>query len=88
MCFLALDVITLIILFDDYVGRDVSSFSLLAIFGFSSTEKSWININTDAGLHVVIEFVRGTYTHNNPVCVCAYSKVYSSLIDSYLSRTH
>ena len=50
---------------------------------------SWINNNTDAGLHVVIELVgEHMYTITLCVCVCVPIQESSSLEDSYVGRTY
>ena len=50
--------------------------------------EAWINNNTDAGLHVVIELVgKHIYTMTLCVCVCVPIQGSSSLVDSYVGRT-
>ena len=49
----------------------------------------WINNNTDAGLHVVIQLVgEHMYTLTLCVCVCVPIQESSSLVDSYVGRTY
>ena len=80
--------------------RVVSGVLLLATLQLLGTEehsplsgaqkvKPWININTDAGLHVVIiECCKHIYTIALSMCVRVHIQESSSLVDSYLSRTY
>ena len=55
----------------------------------STPTKAQNNINTDAGLHVVIdEFCKHIYIMTLSVCVCVHIQEASSLLRLYLSRIY